>query len=88
MLRPGGWFLMVVPVYDGACGPLIRTMDRDPTHVHKLGRGEWLAWVGRHFEVVEWWGIVRYLLPGRFYLHLPTRLGRGHTPAILVVGRR
>lgn len=88
MLRPGGYFLLVVPVYDGLCGPLIRQMDKDPTHIHKLPRHEWLTWMEQRFAIVEWWGIVRYLLPGRLYLHLPTRLGRAHAPAILVVGRR
>ncbi len=88
MLRPGGYFLLVVPVYDGLSGPIIRRLDRDPTHVHKLARAEWLAWMERDFAIVEWWGIVRYLLPGRLYLHFPTRLGRAHTPAILVLGRR
>lgn len=88
MLRPGGYFLMVVPVYDGLCGPIVRKLDKDPTHIHKLARREWLAWVERHFSIIEWWGMLRYLLPGRLYLHLPTRLGRAHTPAILVVARR
>lgn len=88
MLRPGGYFLLVVPVYDGLAGPLIWRLDKDPTHVHKLPRRDWLQWMERRFEIVEWWGMVRYLLPGRLYLHLPTRLGRAHTPAILVLGRR
>jgi SAM-dependent methyltransferase len=88
MLRPGGWFMMVVPVYDGLCGPVIRRLDKDPTHIHKHGRHDWLAWIANHFQVAEWWGILRYLLPGKTYLHVPTRLGRRHTPAILVVARR
>lgn len=88
MLRPGGYFLLVVPVYDGLSGPLIRRLDKDPTHVHKLARRDWLTWMESRFVIVEWWGVVRYLLPGRLYLHLPTRLGRAHTPAILVLGRR
>ncbi|MEO6030036.1 MAG: class I SAM-dependent methyltransferase [Candidatus Binatia bacterium] len=88
MLRPGGHFMLVVPVYDGLCGPIIRSMDKDPTHVHKLARRDWLTWIEQNFTVVEWWGILRYLLPGGLYLHLPTRFGRGHTPAILVVARR
>ncbi len=88
MLRPGGHFMLVVPVYDGVCGPLVRKLDKDPTHIHKLARQAWLTWMERHFVVLEWWGIVRYLLPGRLYFHLPTRFGRAHTPAILAVGRR
>jgi len=88
MLRPGGLFVFVVPVYDGLSGPLIRRLDKDPTHVHKMPRKFWLDWAGEHFEVLEWWGMLRYLLPGRLYLHWPTRLGRNHTPAILVAARR
>src|SRR5262249_20691916 len=34
-LIPHGVFLFVVPVYDGLSGPVIRRLDRDPTHVHK-----------------------------------------------------
>lgn len=87
MLRPGGLFLFVVPVYDGASGPLIRRLDHDPTHLHKDPRRSWIDWAARRFVVLEWWGILRYLLPGGFYLHLPTRRWRAHTPAILVAAR-
>lgn len=86
-LKPGGLFVFVVPVYDGLSGPLIRALDRDPTHVHKNPRRFWLAWAERHFEVLEWQGMLRYLLPGSLYLHWPTRLFRAHTPAILVACR-
>ncbi len=88
MLRPGGLFLFVVPVYDGLSGPLIRRLDRDPTHVHKRERAFWLHWAAERFAVLDWQGMLRYLLPGRLYLHWPTRLGRQHTPAILVAARR
>jgi SAM-dependent methyltransferase len=84
----GGVFVFVVPVYDGLSGPIIRKLDHDPTHVHKWPRQQWLDWAAKHFEVVEWRGTLRYLLPGRFYVHLSTRLFRRHTPAILVVCRK
>ncbi len=87
-LAPKGIFVFVVPVYDGLSGPLIRKLDKDPTHIHKWARGAWLEWAEKHFEVLEWNGILRYLLPVGGYLHLPTRLFRGHTPAILVAARR
>lgn len=87
-LVPGGSFVFVVPVYDGVSGPLIRRLDGDPTHLHKWPRTQWLDWAARHFEIVSWRGILRYLLPGGYYLHLPTRLFRSHTPAIIVVCRR
>ena len=34
-LVDGGCFVFVVPVYDGLSGPVIRLLDRDPTHLHK-----------------------------------------------------
>ena len=67
---------------------IIRRLDRDPTHLHKWPRQRWLDWAARHFSVVEWSGIVRYLLPGGYYLHLVTRLFRRHAPAIIVIARK
>jgi len=88
-LVPGGVLVFVVPVYDGLSGPLIRCLDKDVTHVHRWPRARWLTWAAEHFEVVEWAGILRYLVPGvKRYLHVPTHAGRGHTPAIAVVCRR
>lgn len=86
MLRPGGVFAFVVPVYDGLSGPLIRLLDKDPTHVHKEPRDFWLRWAAEHWTDLDWQGMLRYLLPGGRYLHLPTRTWRRHTPAILVTG--
>lgn len=86
-LRPRGGFVFVVPVYDGLAGPAVNFLDRDPTHVHKKGRGFWLARVGAHFRIVDWWGICRYLLPGGYYCHLVTGRLRRHTPAIACLAR-
>ena len=88
-LPASGLFLFVVPVYDGLSGPVIKLLDKDPTHVHKWPRRRWLDWIAAEgFEVREWVGILRYLLPGGYYLHVPTSAGRAHTPAILVAARR
>lgn len=87
-LRPGALLFMVVPVYDGLTGPVIRLLDKDETHVHRVSRHDWLDWVSSSFDLLDWHGIYRYLLPGGRYLHLPTRRLRRHTPAILVVARR
>lgn len=86
-LLPGGLFLFVVPVYDGASGPVIRMLDRDPTHVHKRERAFWLDWASRHFSVLDWEGILRYLLPGGYYLHIVTAALRTQVPAICVACR-
>lgn len=87
-LTPDGLFLFVVPVYDGLSGPIIRALDRDPTHLHKWPRRRWLEWAGSHFDTIEWLGTVRYLFPLLGYLHVASRLFRCHTPAILVACRR
>lgn len=86
VLADDGCFVLVVPVYDGPTGPIIHFLDKDPTHVHKRSRWFWLDWLAPEFEVVQWWGIYRYLF-GRYYLHLPTLWFRRFTPAIAVVAR-
>jgi SAM-dependent methyltransferase len=87
-LRDGGLFVFVVPVYDGVTGPLIRRLDRDPTHVHKRSRHWWVEWARDSFSDVEWHGVYRYLLPGGHYVHVPTTRMRAHTAAILVAARK
>jgi SAM-dependent methyltransferase len=87
-LVPGGAFIFVVPVYDGPTGPIIKALDRDPTHLHKRGRQDWLERVSRRFCLVDWWGICRYLFPGGPYMHLVTRTLRRFTPAIACLVRR
>lgn len=87
-LRTGGSFLFVVPVYDGLSGPVIRRLDRDETHLHRWPRGAWLDWASQNFELVDWLGIMRWFPPWKRYLHLPTRLIRHHSPAILAICRK
>lgn len=87
-LKPGGVLVFVVPVYDGITGPLVTLLDKDPTHLQKLGRDFWIDIADSQLSRVSWHGILRYLLPGRRYIHLPTRPGRRFTPAILVVAHR
>ena len=84
-LAPRGRFVFVVPVYDGPTGVVVRMLDRDPTHVHKTSRRFWLDWASSHFGLLAWEGVVRYLLPGGYYVHVPTRSLRSVAPAIAVV---
>jgi SAM-dependent methyltransferase len=88
LLVTDGLFVFVVPVYDGLSGPIIRRLDKDPTHIHKWPRQQWLDWADRRFEVVSWSGILRYLMPWGQYLHMPLQRGKNHTPAIAVVCRK
>jgi len=87
-LGPQGRLVFVVPVYSGITGPLVRLLDRDVTHVHRRSRSFWLEWAGAAFDIVEWWGIYRYLLPGGYYWHRPTRRLRDVSPAIAVSVRQ
>jgi len=83
---PAGIFLFVVPVYDGPTGPIIRLLDRDPSHVHKKSRRFWLNFIEKEFEILDWIGIYRYLV-GRYYIHIPTKTMRNFTAAIAVVAK-
>ena len=85
MLRPGGIFVFVVPVYDGPLGPVVEYLDKDPTHLHKRGRDWWLDWAAERFDILDWHGIFRYLVPGGRYIHLSTQPLRRFSTAILVV---
>jgi SAM-dependent methyltransferase len=87
-LAPSGVFVFVVPVYDGLSAPIIRVLDRDPTHLHKRPRSFWLDLAQSRFDVREWFGLVRYLLPGGWYFNWATRAMRHHAPAVAVVARR
>lgn len=87
-LVAGGIFFFVVPVYDGPLGPLVMALDKDPTHINKHPRAFWIDWARQHFELREWWGAFRYLLPGGLYVHWPTRALRAIAPAIAVMARR
>jgi SAM-dependent methyltransferase len=89
-LPAGGYLIAVVPVYDGPLGWLVEMLDKDPTHVSKWGRYRWLETLQRHrFEVVEWGGIIRRLMSGR-YLHFtsPGWLLRPAGSAIYFVARK
>jgi SAM-dependent methyltransferase len=70
-LAPGGVLLAAVPVYDSPLGLITRLLDRDPTHLWKLSRHDWLNRVGQHgFEIVDRGGIVRKLVASRWYVHV------------------
>jgi SAM-dependent methyltransferase len=84
-LQSKGKLIFVVPVYDGPLGSIVKLLDKDPTHVHKKSRYYWLDWIEKSFEVMEWFGVVRYLLPWNYYFHMPTTIFRKFAPAIIVI---
>jgi SAM-dependent methyltransferase len=72
-LAPAGVLIAIVPVYDGPLGAIVRRLDRDPTHVSKWSRARWRSTLAQHhFDIVETGGVVRYLVAGRWYLHVTT----------------
>jgi SAM-dependent methyltransferase len=87
-LRQGGIMLVVVPVYDGPLGWLVKKLDADLTHVHQQSRRFWLDLTQKYFKLLEYKGVFRRLLFGRFYLHLTTSLLRKISPAIIMVLRK
>jgi len=87
LLRPGGALVVTVPVYDTFVGKLVKRLDRDPTHVQKLSRYEWLDRVASAgFHRISWKGILRYYLGGPCYIHWCSRIIRRVSPAILITG--
>jgi SAM-dependent methyltransferase len=84
----GGVFAFAVPVYDGPLGRVVNRLDKDATHINRFPRRWWLDWARRHFELADWSGAFRYLLPGGYYIHWTSRALRHISPAAVVVARR
>ena len=82
-----GTVVAVVPVYDGPLGPLVRLVDRDPTHVHKQARSWWLQRLAEQFTIADWWGIFTGLAPWG-YLHRPSKRWRSISPAIMIIAQK
>jgi SAM-dependent methyltransferase len=83
-----GYLILVVPVYDGPLGPLIRLLDKDTTHLQKHSRYFWLETIDKYLQIDDWSGIYRYLLFGRYYVHVPVKILRRWAPAIVLTARR
>lgn len=87
-LTSEGILVLVVPVYDGPLGPVVKLLDHDESHVQLQSRRWWLDWTNKHFTVTSWLGIFRTLTPWHQYVHLPTRALRRVAPAILITARK
>jgi SAM-dependent methyltransferase len=88
-LRSGGVLVAVVPVYDGPLGGMVHALDKDPTHVHKLSRAAWHDLIARHFDIVHYEGIFRFLVPAvHRYLHFHSKRLVSVCPAVALVGRK
>jgi SAM-dependent methyltransferase len=87
-LIDSGTLILVVPVYDGPLGPVVKLLDNDQSHVQLRSRQWWLDWTNTHFTVTGWQGIFRMLMPWHQYVHLPTRTLRRVAPAILITAKK
>ncbi len=89
-LPSGGFLIGAVPVYDGPLGFLVHRLDKDPTHVTKTSRHEWLHQLSTAgFRLVESGGILRKLV-GKRYLHFtkPQFLLRSSGVALYFVAQK
>jgi SAM-dependent methyltransferase len=85
LLEPGGRLVAVVPVYDTLVGRAVGLIDRDPTHVHRWGRREWIERLrAAGFASLVTKGVVRLPVPG-FFVHGISRWWRAWAAAMLVV---
>jgi len=87
LLAPRGILGLAVPVYDTPPGWLFRVIDRDPTHIHRRGRRQWLEeLIQAGFEPIVFKGILRAPLPG-YFVHAISPLFRRFSSAIFVICR-
>ena len=87
-LAPDGAAILVVPVYDGPLGPVVKFLDHDESHVQLQSRKWWLDWTSTHFTVTGWQGIFRMLTPWGYYVHLPSLAMRRFAPAVMITAAR
>ncbi len=88
LVAPRGVLALAVPVYDTPPGWFFGVIDRDPTHIHRLGRREWLRRLGAAgFRPVVYKGILRAPLP-RYFVHAMSGVFRWFSSAIFVIAAR
>lgn len=87
LIAPGGILAIAVPVYDSPLGWLFGLIDRDPTHVHRFTREDWLRRLGAaKLDPIVFKGILRAPLPG-YFVHAISPVFRYLSSAIFVVCR-
>lgn len=87
-LSKNGVIILVMPVYDGLTGKIVRLLDKDPSHINKFSRQKWLEILSKDFDILHWQGVFRYFFLKRLYLHFPTKNLRQFSPAIIVVAKK
>ena len=79
--------MFMMPVYDGFSGRIVQILDKDPTHINKFSRHQWIHLLKKEFQLIDWFGIIRYFFMKRVYIHYQNKALRLLSPAILVVVR-
>lgn len=86
-VAPGGILAIAVPVYDSPLGRVFGVIDRDPTHIHRFTRADWLRRLGiAGLDPIVFKGILRVPLPG-YFIHWISDSFRYMSSAIFVVCR-
>jgi 2-polyprenyl-3-methyl-5-hydroxy-6-metoxy-1,4-benzoquinol methylase len=87
MLSPRSVLAVAVPVYDTPPGWGFRLIDKDPTHLHKFDRGDWLRrFRAAGLDPVVAKGCFRAPLPG-YFVHQIGRVLWWFSSAIFVICR-
>lgn len=85
MMAPAGLLAIAVPVYDSPAGWVFGLVDRDPTHIHRFGRLEWIRRLKQAGLVpIVFKGILRAPLPG-YFVHAISPALRWCSSAIFVM---
>ena len=83
LLNEKGILALVIPVYDGPLGQIVKLLDHDPTHIHLFTREQWIEKMKEYrFRILFYEGHLRYLLLNRRYIFYRTKLLRKWMPAI------
>ncbi len=85
LLAPAGLLAVAAPVHDSPAGWVFGIIDRDPTHIHRFGRLEWLRRLKRAgLAPIVFKGILRVPLPG-YFVHAISPVFRWCSSAIFVM---
>lgn len=88
LLIDKGIFICVIPVYDGLFGRIGRLLDRDMTHVQKLGRKTWEKILADKFIIMKKIGLIRFSILPTWYLHIASTKLNSQGQALMIIARK
>ena len=88
LLTDKGIFMCVIPVYDGLFGRIGRLLDRDVTHIQKLGRKIWEKMLFDKFLIIKKMGLIRFSIFPTWYLHIASAKLNDQSQALMIIARK